>query len=74
MEHVTALQSVETKEELLLDHVPQGTIYIYFSISENRLYMYHLSQPISLNLLVLELAVYLFMKRVGESFLKIVVI
>ena len=27
MEHVTALKSVEAKEELLLEHVPLGTIY-----------------------------------------------
>ena len=76
MEHVTALKSVEAKEELLLEHVPLGTIYIYVSVYENILYIYIyiLLQSISLNILVLELAAYLFMKQVGESFLKIVVI
>ena len=78
MEHVTALNSVEANEELLLEHVPQGTIYIYVSVYENILYIYiyiyKMLQSISLNLLVLELAAYLFMKQVGESFLKIVVI
>ena len=80
MEHVTALKSVEVKEESLLDHVPLGTIYIYVSIYGNTLYIYiylniyHLSQTIALNLLVLELAAYLFMKQVGESFLKTVAI
>ena len=75
MEHVTALKSVEAKEELLLEHVPLGTIDIYVSVYENILSDIHiLLQSISLNLLVLELAAYLFMKQVGESFLKIVVI
>ena len=40
MEHVTALKSVEVKEESLLDHVPLGTIYIYVSIYGNTLYIY----------------------------------
>ena len=40
MEHVTALKSVEAKEELLLEHVPLGTIYIYVSVYENILYIY----------------------------------
>ena len=35
MEHVTALKSVEVKEESLLEHVPLGTIYIYVSIYGN---------------------------------------
>ena len=40
MEHVTALKSVEAKEELLLEHVPLGTIYIYVPVYENILYIY----------------------------------
>ena len=40
MEHVTALKSVEAKEELLLEHVPLGSIYIYVPVYENIIYIY----------------------------------
>ena len=50
MEHVTALKSVEAKEELLLEHVPLGTIYIYVSVYENVLYIYMYTTRYNLSL------------------------